>query len=309
MVDNKHPDLGLEFIHVISDESPTFHDVYRCHQYVYVSGIANWIKVISSNQYKTLLTDQTSQYYTDPTCVYILWHDWEGNMPSGRQARVFLHYSELIGDPQYLTDNQREMFTQFLTTANKYDRIFVHTKWAAQYLKTYISNVFYAPVGFEPDVMGIPDYTVTKAYDIVFYGSWAGRRQTIIPTLRAELKHKLTDVVGVFGQARHRELNKARAIIHIPFTDNSSFTTMRLWQAITSSAVMLIEPTDTWPAVAGQHYIQIPHITDQNIGDIAKAIDTALDNTNLVEMSKAAFTDLSKYTVKYCHDNYIIPVC
>lgn len=304
---DKHPDVGLEFVHVISDESPTFHEIYRCHKYI--SQSVNWIKVISSNQYKALLLDSTSQYYTDPTCVYVLWHDWAGNMPPGRKARVFLHYSELIGEPQYLTDDQRVMLANFITNARNYDQIFVHTKWAEQYLRTLITNVHYAPVGFEPDVMGRPDYSITKEYDIAFYGSWAGRRQTIIPTLSKNLKNKLTEVVGVFGIARQRELNKARTIIHIPFTDNTSFTTMRLWHAVASSAVMLIEPTDTWPAIAGQHYIQIPHITDNNIKDVAQIIDGVLSKTNLIEMAKTAHNDLSKYTIKYCHDNYIIPVC
>jgi hypothetical protein len=192
---------------------------------------------------------------------------------------------------------------------SKYDGIFVHSQFARDLIRRHIQNTFFTPIGFEKRVFGEPAYA-GKLYDVVWYGSYnvaAPGKRALVHQIARKLKCKFHDISGAFLSDRQKLLNKSRLILHIQYYKGTSFTSMRLWQAVGSSAVMLIEPMDTFPAEPGKHYIQIPEINEDNIPQIAAAIDKAAARSDLIDIARKAYGDLSQYTYRRCMEEYVIP--
>jgi hypothetical protein len=303
---DKHPLSGLHYIHVMNNDNLTFSEVYDCYQYAAQS--LKWMSTRTVKQYYDDIKNKNSPYYEDEHCMYILWHDVKCP-EEGRKARCAIHYSEQIGDLSNIFDAQRTMFTRFVERINQYDLIFVHTRFAAEHMKQHTSKVHFVPIGYEKDVMGEPDYKIKKKIEIMFYGSHREntKRAWVLQALSKHLKKKFRYMGGAFKRHRKSILDKTKLSLYIPHEDNCSFATMRLWHTIASSAVMLIEPTDTWPAQPEQHYIEIPTIKPDNMAEIVGKINVAANRPDLLDIARRAHDELSKFDVKYCMEEFLIP--
>lgn len=303
-----HPDTGMHYVHVVPDHL-VFWDVRQC--YTAAAKRVKWMSVITIKQYQQLQKNKRSYYWRDRRYAYILWTNWSGcvDLPASRKAKVVMHYSEMIGPTDRLFDAQRRHMDKLFADADKYDAVFAHTRFGAQFLKRSIEHVYFAPIGYDV-IMGQPRYDVKKLYDIVFYGTCPldqyDKRTSILPVLRQKLKCKL-HLPTAYGTSRTKLLNKSYLLLDIPHADGCSFGTMRLWQTIASSAVLLVEPMDTWPGIPNEHYIQLPVVNLQTIDSVAEFIDETIRRNDLQQIAKHAHKELSRFTPERCMQEFVIP--
>jgi len=82
---------------------------------------------------------------------------------------------------------------------------------------------------------------------------------------------------------------------------------MRLWQSIASSAALISERRDAWPAVPGKHYVSIEPATKTNLRRFLSELDYVLNHYPLEDMAKLAHEELSLYTIDRCMEEYVVP--
>lgn len=282
-MDDLHPKTRKRYFHVV-EPTPTFLDVYG--SYRRLSSELKWLNVINPQAFRELTYE-----LKDEKNVYILWHDQK--VPPDRKCKIVIHYSEMVGDIGTF-DAQKDMLKTFIDKINTYDAILVHSLTAKDYLKQYAKNVEYIPIGYDQNVYGKPNFDTPKEYEMVFYGSPVGRRIEIVKYLQSHFKDKL-HTTSLFGKERQELLNKTRINLMIPWAKSCSFTSMRLYQSIGSSATLLTEKHETYPAEAGKHYVQIEDFDDQK--KTIEQIEEALSK-DLTSISKQAHEDLSKVDTK-----------
>lgn len=284
-----------KYIHVIEKNNSTFRDVKN--SYIRLSNNDNTIEVIDTSEFIYDQNNKTERYESTDS-YYILWHDMNGVNKDNRNSKIFIHYSEMIGE-ELTYQPQFELYNKFIKNLNNYDLVLVHTPYAEKILKNVIEKVHYCPIGYDELVYGKPDFKATKTYDINFVGSMVGRRKVILDNIKKTYKDRLITKAS-WGNDRHNRLNSSRINLIIPWSLKSSFTSMRLWQTIGSSSVMAVECVDAYPALPGKHYIQLPSFTD----DFNKAMWILRDalRSDLISMATQAYEDLSTITTKTSMD-------
>jgi hypothetical protein len=297
-----HPKTGLHYINVINNENLAYLDYHAA--YAAMSQRVPWVSVITPREF--VEQRKTLRYMNDDRFMYILWHTMPQMIdpPSERGARLAHRYTELIGDFDGLL-NHRKALSEFTNKIHYYDLVFVHNNYAKDYFKKYTSNVHIAPLGYDRDVLGSPNFEAEKEHDMVFYGGVIGKRKLLVD-LRDKMARELYLMPGNYGLDRHKVLNRSKAVVHTQQVDKSAFATMRLWQTIASSAAMLLEPIDAFPAVPGRHYVEIPSITAGNIDTVAGTVDDILENTDLLAIAKRAHEELAHMTVRYCFEKFVV---
>lgn len=185
------------------------------------------------------------------------------------------------------------------------DIVFAGCPAAAEWLRPNCRKVALGPIGYDPVVMGTPNWLAKKQYDLVFYGTPTGRRKWILPEIAKRRGFRFARF-NAFGRDRTSFLNSSRAVLHVGHSDEPGFPGMRLWQAIASSAALLTEPRDAWPAVAGRHYVELPKPAEDRIGEFLDAIERALSGP-LENTARVAHEELSKYTVERCMNEFFVP--
>src|SRR4029077_17635096 len=114
----------------------------------------------------------------------------------------------------------------------------------------------YAPIGYEPDVVGVPNWEVKKRRDSALRVNMIGRRTRILKDLGRALGERLLPV-ECFGMDRKHQLDKSRIDLYVGHSDDLSFPGTRLWQVLGPSAARVTERRDAWPAVSGRHFIEL----------------------------------------------------
>jgi len=294
LTERLHPGTGLHYVNVINGESLAFHDYYLA--YNILSDKIPWMSVVTPTELPN------SEYIMNEKCLLIFWHR-EQDLPHKR-ARTAARYTEGIG--RNLLSGHQEGLNRFIDRIKTYDFVLAHTPQAVGFLKQFSSNVFLAPVGYCHEIFGEPEFNMTKKYDVIFYGGIVGKRN-LLKQLSEATEHDIYMIPGTYGEGRHKLLQQSRAVLHIPQIDDCVFPTMRIWQSIASSAMMLLEPVDAYPAIPGAHYIEIPRLAEDTIDEVAKAIDMILYRSDLHEIARKAYADLSEMTVQKCFEEYVIP--
>lgn len=286
-----------KLINVLHD-SPTYSEIIACYKH---DSILNpWIRCIMVDEFLQLVANESSYFYTDQKAIFVLWAN-NIILDKPRKSRVVMRYCELVGND--IPIEHIKMLEKVRQIHNGYDAIVTHSNASANFLISYLNrHVFTIPIGYNGDVMGRPNFTSNKNYDVVFYGGVRreNRRVAILPKLAELLRHRFNYNTTKYWPYRQPFLDSSRAILHLSQIKGGMFETMRLWQAIASSAVLFIEPKDTFPAIPNKHFIEIPFITIDNVVEISGLIQYHLDNTDLLAISKQAHNDLSKYTTFKC---------
>ena len=301
----RHVDSGLHYTHVVRD-CPAYKDVVQCLKRL--AAQHSWNSVVSFDQLDVI---KGSSAFQDEHRMFILWGTIEHAGPAisaNRRCKLAIQYLETIGNPEWLSPNQRAVLGPFLDRARQFDLVFAQTPEAVEWLQNRVgAKARLAPVGYDPQVMGRPDFEAEKTGDLAFYGAVMQRRE-ILRHLQPYLRHELSDISGVYGMQRQHRLNESRAILQVHHTRaDCSFASFRIWQAIGTSAVLLMEPIDAWPAVPGRHYLEFPPLSTDNLMEAAGAIDAILDRSDLLDVARLAHEELSVYTPAFCMERFVVP--
>jgi hypothetical protein len=297
-----HPETGFRYT-VVTTPYQSFEDVFK--SYSIAASRIPWLETLSQEAWNAKSSDLLRQ-----SDRFMVFFGWAPDVPGDRKCKVAVHYSEMVGPPDRLLDIQKGNFQNFIAKTASYDLVLAHTPSEVKILESLAGKtpVALCPSGYEAEVLGKPDWKAPKERELVFYGYKAGRRDEVFKQLQPHLKHKLDYIYGWYGATRHTMMNRAKAIFNVPFSFDLAYPSFRVWQAISSSAPVILEPIDAWPSVAGKHYLEIPMITPDTAKEAAEKIDAYLDNTKLlVKTAKTAHKELSEFTIKYCLDKYLVP--
>ena len=286
----RHHKTNYHYFHVIGD-CPSFIDIHKSYQNLAAKN--PYITTISLNALRQRInrTGGTDQHLlNDPNNVFILWQD--DTIATSRKCKVIIRYSEMVNDIAN-TGHQKELLLNFQNNMNSYDLILVHSKSAEKHLKRLTDKVSYLPIGYDEQVYGKPDYTSPKEHDLAYFGSYVGRRIKIVEYLKNHFGDRFHDL-PCWDDGRRDILNKSKINLIIPWCKDPSFAAFRMLHTIGTSAAMLTEKADTYPAKNDKHIIQITDFDDENT--TIKEIEHAL-TLDLQSIARRAHDDLSKITV------------
>lgn len=303
----RHPTTGVHYAHVVPSNWGAHVDIHA--MWTKFAGKFNWISVHRPDG--IVNADGTSEILQDPTVLLVIW----GGVPvvpprSERQAHTALVYSEAIGDrSKMLFDHRRDLdFFDAAVAQGQYDAVFCHTPWMVDQFKTKGVRSFLLPLGWDQDVYGTPRFEGPRLHDYVYYGSIVGKRAMVMPFLKQQLGEKLFDASGLFGRSIVAKLDVARASLYVAHSDVDSFSTWRTWQTLGSSACLVAEPADSWPLVAGRHFIQIARVDWVNAALVAADLVRMLGEVDYLSVARMAYEEIAKhYTSERCIEEYLVP--
>lgn len=300
-----HPVTGLHYYHVVPPTWGAFIDVHA--SYTDFSSRTSWSSIISPDEFLGL---KLGSLYQDERSFFVLWdHMLSAGPIDQRKAIVVPVYSEAIGLSTKMLPSHCDVLDKFRLFSEGYDAIFAHTPWMASTLAaiTGRSEAFVLPLGWNPNVSGLPRFDGPKHRDLTFHGSIAGRRRMILPFLTEKLGTRLTMLSGTFGRALLGALDTARGALYVAHSEVESFSTWRIWQVVSTSCALVAEPGDCWP-MTDNHYVKIPFVTMENIDDVTRELEHIVRNIPLVEFAKLLHKDLGpEYTVDQCVDRFLVP--
>lgn len=292
-----HPTAGRRYIHVFPQD-PFLSEIGDCYRSA--ARRIPWMEVID-------VASLSPDDWQDYRAVVIFWgHLPAVIIPRHRRAAVVLRYTESVGDSSGLNPVQHDIIERFSAAASIPDLLIGGTHTVADFWKGKYKEVAVAPIGYEPAVLGRPDRDVKKTSDVAFRGNFLGRRVWILKKIQRSFPH--FKWIHSFGIDRKNELDRSKIDLYIGHSDEPSFPGMRLWQGIASSAALVTEPRDAWPAIAGRHYIEIPAADPSIFGAFVDSIRTLLkDEAALKKVSETAHAELSVYTIDHCMEEFIVP--
>lgn len=241
----------------------------------------------------------------NPENFIIFWGFEKPSLPVDRKALFGIRYLESVGDPKGLIPAQQRCIKDFVAWSKLPEIVFTSTPSAAEYLKPFCKKVSSFPSGYDPDVMGKPDWSIPKTHDLAVYGHEVGRRRKILMVARRKFGKRLLNVTG-YGLGRKRAVEAARSILYVGHSDEPSFPGMRLWQMVATSCALVAEKRDTWPADAARHLVQLDEVDMKQVHHFITAVEEALKG-DLEGVARRAHQELSLYTVERCMEEFLIP--
>jgi hypothetical protein len=184
---------------------------------------------------------------------------------------------------------------------------FGHTPWMASRLEKDGVPGFVLPMGWDPEVMGTPDWEAKKKCRFTYVGAPAGKRAWVIPGMRLALGKDMHEPQDKWGKELIGIFNESVANLYLSHSNVHSFSTFRIWQTMSSSAALIAEKgRDCWPMEEGM-YIGVPTITRANGPQTAKMILTIPDAVYLSVAHKLHDALAHDFTIEKILENYLIP--
>jgi hypothetical protein len=278
--------------------SEFFSEIRDCYQ-----SAARRIPWMSTDELSNWTVDRLE--WGEQDLVLIFW----GRMPSvpkHRRATLVFRYTESVGDPELLIEAQRDLMTAFAAQAHLPDLLLAGCPAVANYWSQLCRAVAVAPMGYEPTILGEPDWSTKKCFDVAYRGHYVDRRTWLLRRLQRHLQNRF-HWIHSFGLNRKRELDACRADLYIGHSVEYGFPGARLWQSIASSAALLTEPRDVWPAVPGRHYVELPLAKHDDWRRFVVEVSEIVNSAPLDEISRTANRELSTYTIDRCMSEFIVP--
>lgn len=294
-----HPTAGRRYVHVFPND-PFLSEIGDCYRSA--ARRMPWMAVEDVS-----LWTPYREEWQDPELVVIFWGVLPDSIPKVRRAAVALRYTESVGDASGLNPVQHEIIERFTAVASIPDLLIGGTSTVADFWSGKYRASAFAPIGYESDALGRPDWTAKKTSDLAFRGNYLGRRVWILKKLRRQFPRLRW--IHSFGLNRKAELDLSLLDLYIGHSDEPSFPGMRLWQGIASSATLVTEPRDAWPAVAGRHYIEIPAAVPDVFEVFVESLKSVLKlgEGSLRSVSMTAHAELSVYTIERCMEEFVVP--
>lgn len=295
-----HPTVGRRYILIFPEGSVFFQEVadwYRSAAkripWMSVEGLSTWCP--------------RRPEWQDPETILIFWGRFPIALPEQRRAGLVYRFSESVGAIEGLSPNQQKLLTGFMAIAQVPDLVLVGAPAVADFWRSSVRAVAVAPVGYEPDLVGAPNWASKKRFDLTFRGNVIGRRVSIIKHLKKALGDRL-HLMEAFGLDRKHQLDKCRVDLYIGHSEELGFAGSRLWPLIGSSATLVTEPRDAWPAVPGRHYIEIEAANPERLDLLLETLERVLANPEeLTRVSRTAHEELSAYTIDRCMEEFVVP--
>lgn len=306
--ETRHPKTGIGYVHVIEPGWGPAVDLFA--GYSVAAARTRWLSVMTPSEFAGQRQDAESPYWTDDSLFYTLWsHAMEVDSPERRQSKLARVYFEAFNaDMQHMLPAHQEAWARFQKLGPAYDATFVHTPLMADWLHQQGVPCYVLPLGWEPEAMGRPRWNAPKFTDYVFQGSVVGRRAAILPLLAERLGRQFQNQSGAFGRGLLGILDTAIASIYIAHSNVRSFSTWRIWQCAASSAALVAEAADSWPAVPDDHYVAMPYLTFENIDAVCDWLRTLPQNVDLAAVARRMHDDVGQYfTLERCIDDYLVP--
>lgn len=242
-----------------------------------------------------------------PELMLIFWGLFPDHEPPAKRKAIFaLRFTESVGDPELLAPTQVISMQAFSLRAKEPDVLVCGNPVVADYWSRLCRAVAVAPAGYEPDVFGTPDWDAKKRFQVSFRGSDIGRRIWIKEMIQERLGADFVNIHD-YGQDRKRALDSCRADLYIGHSEDYAFPGMRLWQVIASSATLITERRNAWPAVAGRHYVVLEPLVPANAKRWLEDLVRTLDHQPLEEIARTAHEELSVYTIDRCMEEFLVP--
>lgn len=302
-MNHRHPETGYHYVHILA-RVPTFSEIWR--SYEAFSARCPWMSVLDARDFDSL---RNSEAYQDPGLFIVTWvHSYAGPREH-RKAKVASVYAEAVGPRETMLGPHKERWDEWAARIKDYDLLLGHTPFMAEEIgKLGVPSAIY-PVGWDPEVVGGPDFSKERENAFVFYGSMAGVREWAIPALKARLGGLLQDKTGTFGVNLSYALRNAVGNLYIPHSYVQSFSTWRTWQSLPAGSAMVGENSDIWPLVPDVHYLTIPRITTENVDTVAGRLRSILENpSELQGIARRAWDEVAcGYTVEKVVRNFLVP--
>jgi hypothetical protein len=292
-----HPTAGRHYVHVFPSDQFLW-EIRDC--YLSAARRIPWMSVDNLPYWNVHRPE-----WDEPERIVIFWGCIPEYIPSHRKAAAVLRYTESVGIPEGLNSVQNSIVERFSYCPDRFDLLLGGTSTVANFWAGKYRETAFAPIGYEPAILGRPHWP-TKTTDIAFRGNAIGRRNWILGKLRKSFPKLLW--IHSFGLARKVELDRSKIDLYVGHSDEPSFPGMRLWQGIASSAALVTEPRDAFPAVAGRHYLEIPSADPDMFGYFVESIrDILKDEKTLERIAKTAHIELSAYTIDRCMEEFVVP--
>lgn len=253
-----------------------------------------WMSVASWSEWSA----KRIEWQEPGNAIILWWWNYPGLLqvvPPQRKASLALWYGESVGPPEKLCPHQRGIFSGLEWYFRTVDLVLVGSPLAARFLAPRCKRVAYAPIGYDPKIMGTPDWSAPKEYDFGYCGFPIGRREWIVPALKRRFGKRFLNFFGPSRLERKRIYDRCRAVLYIPHSEEPSLPGLRIWQSIASSAPLITEKRDCWPAVPGKHYIEVPETKIENVDRFVDQVERAL-KLPLMDIARRAHDELSVYT-------------
>lgn len=251
-------------------------------------------------------TPDRKEWY-DPNEVVIFFCNLAWDIPPRpyRKAKLAFHYVESVGSMEKLVETQRHWLDIHMKLAQVPDLFLVGTPTVRDFWLPYAKKVALMPLGYDAEVMGVPDWSRPKEYEIGFCGVPVGRREWILPALKKRFGSRFLDI-RVFGKSRNMAFDACRMMLYIGHSDEKAFADLRLWSATACSAALVTEDRDAWPAVPGRHYLALPHAQQDNVDAFVDMVESTLKQP-LEPVARTAHAELSQYTVERSLKEFMMP--
>lgn len=295
---NTHPGTGRRYIHIFPS-APFLQEIRNCYEYA--CRRLPWMDVDDLDGWST----ERPEWFI-PELVLVFWALLPDRAPADRTAAYAFRYTESAGDPELLAETQVAAMGQFAFRASEPDIVLCGNPVIADYWSRLCRAVAVVPSGYEREILGVPNWEAPKSSDLVFYGSDIGRRSWILGAVSEKFGNGFVRI-GDYGFKRKRSLDSSRANLYIGHSSDYAFPGTRLWHAISSSAVLISERRDAWPAIPGRHYIELEPARLERPGTFAGQLTEVLDQEPLEEVARTAHEELSLYTIDRCMEEFLVP--
>jgi hypothetical protein len=296
---NLHPESGRRYI-LIFPEGQFYQEIASWYRSASVR--LPWMSVQDLSGWSLERPE-----WQDPETVLVFWGRFPASVPEPRRAGLVYRFSESVGQVEGLVAYQQELLREFTQIAIVPDLVLVGSPTVADFWKPFVRAVAVAPVGYEPACVGFPDWGVSKKFDLTFRGNQIGRRIPIFKQLRKSYRSMLLEF-HAFGLDRKVKMDECRIDLYVGHSEEPSFPGSRLWATIASSAALVTEPRDAWPAVRGRHYIEIPSFDSDMPEFFIESLDALIAHPRILEgIARTAHNELSLYTIDRCMNEFVVP--
>lgn len=292
-----HPKTGFHYIHIFRPDE-VFFEIRGC--YNRASERLPWMSIQEDTEWHAGKAE-----WQDPGNMLIFWGFELPELPESRRASFGIKYLESVGKPDGMIPVQQQCIKGLFKWALEPDIVFTGSPSALAFLKPHCRKVTLFPIGYEPEVMGVPAWSTPKTHDIAVYGADVGRRRVILDAARRRFKNRLLDI-NVFNEERKKAIEGARSVLYVGHSEEVAFPGMRLWQMIAASTALITERRDSWPADPDRHMITLEPVDMHRIHAFLDGVEDALEQ-DLEAIARAAHTDLSRYTVERCMEEFVVP--